>query len=107
LVEALRLGVGVLDLLRQLLRAVEELLPLLTLGLGDRPAEGLLLGPQRLERAQRLPPSLVELDQPLDDGVVLTAGALAGPQPVRVVTKGPQVDHRHEGTRTTLTAAHQ
>ncbi len=84
LVEPLRLGLGLLDLLRQLLRAVEQRLALVTLRAGDRLADRLLLGAARLERTERGSPPLVQVEQLLDDGVVLAACTLARAQPVRV-----------------------
>ena len=51
--------VGLADRGRQILGPGQQLLPLLTGGLGDLAADVLLLGPQRLVAADRRPPRLV------------------------------------------------
>ncbi len=58
--EPLGLRLGRLHLRREILRPVEQRLPLVAGRLGDRLAHVLLLGAQRLEGAQRAAPTLVE-----------------------------------------------
>ncbi|GAA2858451.1 hypothetical protein GCM10020220_054520 [Nonomuraea rubra] len=77
--QLLGLGLGGLDLAREVLGPLEQRGLLLALRLGDRLAHALLLGAQRLERGQRGSAALVEVEQRVDDRVVLTAGTLRRP----------------------------
>ena len=91
-----RVGVGLqrLDPRRQLLGLREQGLLLLALGLRDLLAHRLLLGAQLLELGQRGTVRLLGGEDRVDDPLVLTAGALAGADAVRVLTQELDVDHR-------------
>ena len=87
-------GLGVLDLLAQLLRAHEELLLLVALGLGDELAEVLLLAADRLVRRDRGSSLLVRTDQLVDELGGLASTVLGSAYGVGVVSQDSGVNHR-------------
>ena len=87
------LGVGGLDLGRQLLGAGQQGGLLVALRLGHLAAEVLLLGPGPLEGDDRRPASLVGGQHLVDQPRVLPAGALGGADGLGVVSEQLQVQH--------------
>src|SRR5690606_34865730 len=104
--QLLRRGVGVglarLDVGRELLGAREQLLLLLPLRLGDLLAEGLLLGAQALELAQRGAVAGVGVEGGVHQRGVVTTGDLAGTDDVGGVAQEAEVDHASSLTNCAL-----
>ena len=87
-------GLGLLDLGRQRLGAVEQRLLLVALRGGDLLAHRLLLAPQPLELDDRAAATLVGGQRLVDHVRGQPALALRGAQPVGVVAEQPWIDHR-------------
>jgi len=87
------LGLGRLDVGRELLAAGEELFTLRPARLADLPAERLLLGTQGVGGKDRAASPLVGHQQHVHRSDVLAAGALRGARPIGVVAPRHEVDH--------------
>ncbi len=86
-------GLGVLDLLAELLRTREQLGLLVALGLRDQLAEVLLLSAYGLEYRDRRPALLVSGNELVDDVSGLAAAALGCSYGVGVFSQDSGVDH--------------
>jgi hypothetical protein len=83
--ERLGLGLGGLDVGGQTLGPGQQRLTLVRRRAGDGLADTLLLGAQRLETRQGGAVPRVQVQQPVDDGVVFATGTLRRAQTVRVI----------------------
>ena len=90
---------GRLDLGGQLLRTSQQSGFLVALGRRDGLAQGLLLGAQGLERADRRPPRPVGGEQVVDGGLRLAPQPLAGTDEVGLVAQDAEVDHGNRAYR--------
>ncbi|MDH6550179.1 hypothetical protein M2162_004276 [Streptomyces sp. SAI-041] len=91
-------GLGGLDVGLELLRLLEQLGTLLRSGLGDELAERLLLGTQLVEADAGRPAPLVGRQEGVDEGDVLSTGALGRAHSVGVLTEQAKVNHAAKAT---------
>jgi hypothetical protein len=82
-----------LDLDRQVTGAGEQRLLLLALRPRDALAQRLLLSTQGFEGCDGSSPCVIGVQQPVDQGGVLAAGALRGTDAVGILSQDAQVDH--------------
>ncbi|MGY4277325.1 hypothetical protein ACVILE_003505 [Streptomyces sp. M18.1] len=92
------LGVGGLDVGRELARALQQLGLLVAGGLADELAEALLLGAQLVEAHAGRPAPLVGREEGVDERDVLSTGALGRAHTVGVLTEQAKVNHAVKAT---------